>query len=356
MAFEQGDGNVLPAADVNRLFARALMDHVQNRYAIIKDSDVTEFSPTTRDMFIGGFEELITTPSNFDLAGSTGDIYHDTLIGVVCADSFDEMSGTVSDKWTTGGSGSVSYGGGDLVLSLANEEDATAYSDGTVTDLDAKLNNGTVLIHNVRITGTLNTAGNRAEIEITDGAVDVLVRNVLAETGSSYELFFDVSGQTVKHRRWTGGIPGSWSSTISLAGLSTNWYIKFTADTFGAGADTGTMLIEAVRLVAGSAITGTFQSNSYDHLSRSDANFVDVAIACDLGMFTINRNFQGGSATYQISTDNGSNYSTVTEHAIDTIANPGGQVLFKANLTTAIDRPMFLFEFGVQGLDLDYVG
>ena len=353
------DGEIIYAADVNDTnnaiiseTVRAFEETCQNRYAIIYDSDVTEFNTLQADGWVAGFETL-SASGDYDSGNSTCN--YDSQVGCIICDEYDDFGDASIDatKWNTSqvsGTATWTETSGQLRCVLAAPAQGRARAEGSGGSLDLKTADCTILIR----------TGSNAEISSNDFRLNIVDsgasnRDEIFNVTSPYyqnaiiELYVDVSNTRVKYRRsdnkrdgWSG-----WSSWVTLTntGASSNWYFELD---YASTSSNDTMTFDYIKYVQG-AVTQTFQSNGYNHLS-ANANYVGTPLACNSGLFSVNTELNGATPTWSISADDGSNFSTITDR-IGVIANTGNQIVLKGSITTSTDRPSYIYEFGVKGLE-----
>ena len=349
--FPKIDGDVLFASEANKMFTYAFQNEAQNRYAIIYDSDVTEFNTKQADGWVAGFE-VLSSSGGVDTGATT--MMYDSLVGYFTGTLLDTFAtGTVNSAiWTTAvtGGGTVTESSGKLKIDSGgtNGDTASARTQGSGPGFDARTADSTILVHSLTITAS----GDSNKIRVSNGttAVDIYTFPTdAAETERFIEIYFDVSEETARVRVKTSktGMWGAWSATVDISSVTSNWYVDFIMTT-GANGGSGSFHLADVWYVKG-AVTQVLVSDGYDHLQT--ATSPAGVITLDHGIFTANKELAGGVATWSLSSNDGSAFSTATEDAISTISSASNQLVLKASIVSAADRPAYIYEFGVKAWD-----
>jgi len=320
-----------------RVLGYAFQTEAQNRYAIIYDSDVTEFETVSADGWVAGFETLESS-GEVDTGATT--MMYDSLVGYFTATLLDTFAtGTVNSAiWTT--SGTVTEAGGKMILS-GNGVASTARTQGSGPGFDARTADSTFICN---VDTTIDSCVGT--IKVTNGTTAVTVFT-LHNYVEFVEIYFDVSAETARVRvkrdkkdEWS-----VWGATTDISSATSNWYVEFNITS---GGSTALMEVFDTWYVKG-AVTQVFQSHGYDH--HQTATSPSGVITLDHGIFTANKELAGATATWSLSSDDGSNFSTLNENEVTTIGTPSYQLVLKASIVSAADRPAYIYEFGVKAWD-----
>ena len=313
----------------------------QNRYAVLYDSDVTEFNTLEADDWLSGYE-VLSADSDVDTTNTT--MSYDERIGYICSTLYDDFENDIVDltKWTI--QNAVTESGGQLLINF-NSGTGTAFArtDGTGAGFDGKLANSS-FVFDAAHSGT----GNNPRVRITNGTTSVTVVTLADQVRRSYEFYFDVVAETVKYRikSTKSAVWGAWSAGIDISSVTTNWYVEF----YGAQASGGHVISVSNTCYVQGAVTNVIESNGYDHYS-SGANYVGTEITLDHGIITANKELNGGTASWLISSNSGTNFSTLNENEISPISTASSQLVLAGSITTSSTRPAYIYEFGVKGWD-----
>lgn len=330
-----------------RVMGYAFQTSAQNRYAIIYDGDVTEFNTLQADDWVAGFEVL---SASSDVNTGITTMQYSLNVGYFAAtllDDFEDASiSTVKWSTTVAGTGTVTETSGYAEVNSGNTS-AKLFSKGSGPGLDCKLSNCSIIID---VTDNF-AGGGTSKIIMTDDTIDIDLIEII-NSGSHnrdgiYEVYVDSSGETAIVRTKIGksGNWSTWSATIDISSLGSNFYIGFEAINSGSQQ---VIRVYDVWFVQG-AVTQVIQSSGYDHIQTSTD--LDGVITLGHGIFTVNKDLNGATPTWSISTNNGSNFTTLNENEITTIGNPSNQLVLKGSIQSTATRPAYIYEFGVKAWD-----
>ena len=241
-------------------------------------------------------------------------------------DQFDDSS-VSAVNWTTatGGSGaSVSESGVKITISVSlsgsQNGNATLTSDGS-SGLDMRGQDGEIIFFASWETTGSDTGSEDKDVELYVGAT--LIKQFHTGSGNAsqiadFRLVFNNAAQTVD-------LYEDGSKTVSAINISgeANWDVAWRVDAVSASGDVA---------------VAKWVIYTVGFVKDGDSNSVDFVTATETAPSTVDAMFlrvviSGGSTTLNGSANNGSNYSTLTNKQLASIATSGTGIKFKATQT-----------------------
>ncbi len=270
--------------------------------------------------------------SKYDFSGSTLDSKYWTKTESNTHATVTQSTGQISVNYSYANSSPYEYGYAEII------------SNGSVGNY-ITANCVFLLSYTWSYTNANATTSGVPSIEITDGSTSVTVKSYRAGTDgadSSGSSFCRLNiNKTNKTAKWTENLMDTEDSTTSLSTLGAgNWYLKFKASGYSdesggdyrSGSNITLKVLKKLESTAAEFIIPVGTADS------TVSNIIPVLNYLSEGTAT---------ATFQISADGGSNWTTCTDATICDITNTGTELQLKATLTDDGLNISALSEYGI---------
>jgi hypothetical protein len=348
----KSDGDICFDGDFNILYGEMLY---MSLLSIWSHEYAGTFKNRLNDVSEDRYLSYNINGTGLDSGGSGSNVFVNAQVGAFVANTYDDFgdASISAVNWTTaidgiGEGSSISETAGVLRMVANHTSAGTAFAQATTngsTGWDGNTADGTFMV-DVEITD--GSPAGLFKVQATDGSttVDIISLGASSTSHTFYEVYFDsVANEAyIRYRTSTTSNWTNWGGAVDLSTLTTNYYVRFRVQTT-TGSNSITADISHSWDVQGGAVsTNNDLLTTVDTPNKSEGTNPQTF---DIGLAMARLELQGGSIVYAVSSNNGSDYYTQTSREPVSLTNTGYQVIGKYTMTTAADRPAFLYDWGV---------